>query len=146
MSMKELLEDMRDNGLRFDLNPTYNLNEPHEFFHAYIKHIDASIRERAAGALQEQGNKLALLLRRCKCGVHLTVNAHRDVYINAQQQIAEWNEQLDCPLEIDPDVLKVICDTDTIVELQFYPDTPIGFYRIIHHDLETALDMALAVL
>lgn len=51
MNMKELLEDMRDNGLRFDLNPTYNLNEPHEFFHAYIKRMDESIRYRAAEAL-----------------------------------------------------------------------------------------------
>ena len=37
-------------------------------------------------------------------------------------------------------------ETDTIVVLQFYPDTPIGSYSIWHHDLDAALDAALSCL
>lgn len=51
MTTKEFLEDVRDNGLRFDLNPTYNPNEAHAFFHDYMRRMDRSIRERAKDAL-----------------------------------------------------------------------------------------------
>lgn len=66
--------------------------------------------------------------------------------MTVQQQIVEWDEQQDCIPNIPPDLLKAIVDTDTIVDLHFYPDTPIGSYRIIHHDLEAALDEALTIL
>lgn len=37
-------------------------------------------------------------------------------------------------------------ETNTIVELQFYPDTPIGFYRVYYCDLDAALDEAYCAL
>jgi hypothetical protein len=38
---------------------------------------------------------------------------------------------------------KEMIERDTIIELQFYPDTPIGSCTIIHYDLEKCLDKGL---
>jgi hypothetical protein len=85
---------------------------------------------------------LKTLLARCKCGVYLTVNEHRDYYDTP----AQWLEELDsreCPPQISDEVRAGILSSGNIVELQFYPDTPVGFHVIVHHDLDEALRMAL---
>ena len=87
-------------------------------------------------------DKLKKLMGLCKCGVFLSVNEHRDYYETVEQRIAH-NDGLD---EIEADVLKKMIKTDTIIKLQFYPDTPIGFYVIYHYDLNIALDEALKCL
>ena len=84
-------------------------------------------------------DKLMKLLARCKCGVHLTVNDHRDVYETAEQAL---NNLAD--FEIDPGVRAKIIETETLIDLHFYPDTPVGFYKVLHYDLDAALDEALA--
>lgn len=84
--------------------------------------------------------KLAELIKRCECGVYVTVNAHRDYYETVEQNLRERAH------EIDADVLARMMETNTVVEVQFYPDTPIGSYSIYHFDLDAALDQALAIL
>ena len=37
-------------------------------------------------------------------------------------------------------------ETNTIIDLQFYPHTPVGSYQIYHYDLDKALDEALEIL
>jgi hypothetical protein len=90
-------------------------------------------------------SKLGSLLARCKCSVQLTVNGHRDVYDTPEDRLAEF-EKWECPPEIDADVRAGILRTGNILELQFYPDTPIGAYYIVHHDLDAALADALECL
>ncbi len=85
------------------------------------------------------------LLARCKCGVFLIVNEHRDYYETAEQKLEEL-EAMECPPNIDADVRKVMIETDTIVSLQFYPDTPIGSYSIYHYDVDAAIERALRCL
>ena len=91
-------------------------------------------------------DKLKELISRCECGVYVQVNAHRDVY----QTVAQWFEdQASCgfPLgNIPPEVCAEMVRLDTMVEVQFYPDTPVGFYNVVHFDLDAALDAALALL
>lgn len=88
-------------------------------------------------------DKLKKLMARCKCGVHLTINDHRDVY----KPVAEALEDLEClGFEVDPEVRAMIVETDTLIDLHFYPDTPIGFYKVLHYDLDAALDEALECL
>lgn len=100
-------------------------------------------------ALQEKNghpaDKLQRLLARCKCGVFLEVNQHRDYYQSVEEALGEM-AALECPPEIPEDVRAQMIATDTIVDLQFYPDTPIGSYSIVHHDLDAALDIALHTL
>jgi len=35
---------------------------------------------------------------------------------------------------------------DFIIEIQFYPDTPVGFHVVYHYDLDAALDEALTII
>jgi hypothetical protein len=88
-------------------------------------------------------DKLKDLLARCKCGVFLTVNQHRDYYETAKKTLDEAQGH-ECPPEIEDDVRRVMIETDTIIRIQFYPRTPISSYEIWHHDLDAALDAALA--
>jgi len=90
-------------------------------------------------------DNLKKLMAKCKCGMFLSVNEHRDYYMTAEESLKELASR-ECPPEITDEVRKKIIETNTIVELQFYPNTPIGSYRVIHHDLDAALTEALACL
>lgn len=37
-------------------------------------------------------------------------------------------------------------ELNSIIDLHFYPDTPIAFYKVYHYDLEKAIDKALSIL
>jgi len=85
--------------------------------------------------------KLNNLIKSCKAGIHLTINAHKDYYESVDDNIDD-----DFKKELELNVLNRMKELDTIIELQFYPDTPVGFYRIYHYDLELAIDEALNIL
>lgn len=87
-------------------------------------------------------DKLKELMSLCKCGVHITVNEHRDYYDTAAQKL-ENAASNDSPPEIEDSVRAKMIETDTIVVIHFYPDTPVGYFEIWHHDIEAALDEAL---
>jgi hypothetical protein len=87
-------------------------------------------------------NALKTLLARCKCGVYLTVNEHRD-YCATPAQCLEEMAARECPPQISDEVRTGILSSGTIVVLQFYPDTPAGFHIVVHHDLDEALRLAL---
>ena len=44
---------------------------------------------------------------------------------------------------IDKDKIEEMIRRDTIVKIQFYPNTPVGFYLIYHYDIDKAIDIAL---
>jgi hypothetical protein len=87
-------------------------------------------------------DKLKELLSLCKCGVFVTVNEHRDYYETAERHLEEAKTN-ECPPEIDDAVRAQMIALDTIIKVQFYPDTPIGSYEVWHHDLDAALDQCL---
>lgn len=90
-------------------------------------------------------DKFKQILNRCKCGVFLIVNEHRDYYQTAEERLYELCS-MECPPELEPEVIKKMIELDTIVDLQFYPDTPIGSFSIYHHDLDEALNEALEII
>lgn len=85
-------------------------------------------------------DKLLELIRRCEGGVLLDVNEHRNLY----QAPADWLKEQD--EEVEESVVEKIVSTGQTVDLRFYPHTPVGFFRIIHFDVEQALDEALLCL
>ena len=91
-------------------------------------------------------DKIKLLLSRCKCGVHIQVNAHRDYYEPAKVHLENAEMGEPGSLNIPSEVREIMEKTNTVVSVVFYPDTPVGFYRIYHYDLETAIDLALSCL
>jgi len=88
-------------------------------------------------------DKLARIIAHCKCGVHLFVNSHRDIYVDIEDEVGNMES---LGLEIEPDIRAKIIETDTLIDLQAYPDTPIGFYKVLHYDLDAALDEMLQAL
>lgn len=90
-------------------------------------------------------DKLKRIISVCKCSVSLTVNPHKDLY---EDVIMYFNrhkpsEVLD---DIEYDIWEEMIKKDRIIELQFYPKTPIGFYTLYHYDLDLVLTEALRVL
>jgi hypothetical protein len=79
--------------------------------------------------------KLYQLAEKCKGSVSIEINPHKDYY----QTIEEYIN----PEDINSKVLKKIIDSNTLVELQFHPDSTVGFFIIYHYDLEVAIDTAL---
>ena len=90
-------------------------------------------------------DKLKELISRCKCGVYLSVNEHRDLYQSAQTKLDEM-AGFECAPTIRDEVRQKMIETDTIIEVHFYPHTPVGSYSVYHYDLDAALDEALACL
>ena len=86
---------------------------------------------------------LKLIAERCKASVSVTINKHRDYYQSVQDAI---NEEADWYGNIDEETFNKMIDTDTIVSIQFYPNTPIGFYTVHHYDLTEALKKAWEIL
>ena len=90
-------------------------------------------------------NKLKELLSNCEASVSITVNQHRDYYQSVEEHIEEQalidEELID---EIGKEVYEEMKKTNTIVEIQAYPDTPIGSYRLFHYDIDKAIDIMLS--
>ena len=89
----------------------------------------------------ETTGQLQKLFDKCKCSVIIDYNQHKAVYENIKDYLTRFEKD-----EINPEVYKEIIKRDQIVELQFYPDTPIGFYLLIHYDLSKAIEEANNIL
>lgn len=74
-----------------------------------------------------------------KCGLFLTHNEHRDYYEKLEKYIVDQDIKDD--FADDAALLRAI-DTDECWVLQWYPDTPIGFYRVAAPTLEECLELA----
>jgi hypothetical protein len=88
-------------------------------------------------------DKMELLIEKCKYSVSLTVNSHRDNYESVEEWFNSNPIQEDFKTDIEPEVYEKMKELDTIVELQIYPTSAVGFYLIFHYNLELALDKAL---
>jgi hypothetical protein len=92
---------------------------------------------------------LEKLIARCKCGVYVTVNHHRCVY----QTAAQWWEdqkliisQSEAEKIERSDEFRRMIETNIVIEVIFYPENPISFYRVLHHDLNAALAEAVKLI
>lgn len=88
--------------------------------------------------------KLEEIIKLCKCSVSIEVNNHRNVYQSAFESIIEEIEYTD--VNEDPEVLNKMIELDTIVTIQCYQHTPVGFIFCMHYDLEILLTETLKYL
>lgn len=86
-------------------------------------------------------DKLARLVSLCKCGVYIEINSHRDVYDTVAYKL-DAIAASGC-LSVPKSSRQLMIEADTVVEIQFYPHTPVGFCVVMSHSLDTALDLAL---
>lgn len=80
------------------------------------------------------------IIKRCKCGVYLSVNEYRDYYDTIEKAIKEEE------LEIEPELAERMIKENMFISLQFYPNTPIGFYKVFGTSLEEVVNKALECL
>lgn len=75
------------------------------------------------------------IIKKCKCGVFLEVNLYLNYYQSIEEAIEEENLRHSRP-EIDKELAERMVKENMYVTLQFYPDTPVGFYRVYGTSLE----------
>jgi hypothetical protein len=71
-----------------------------------------------------------------KCSLTITHNAHKDYYDSLPGYLEGSLK------DIDPSDLREIFDTGELWEIQWHPDTPVGFCKVYAPTLERALELA----
>jgi hypothetical protein len=57
--------------------------------------------------------------------------------------VSDYLDDSPCTDELSEELKAKMVELDTIVELQFYPNTPVGFLQLFHYDVDMALQTAL---
>lgn len=83
-------------------------------------------------------NTLDQLVFLCAAEVSVQVNTHRIFY----QSVPEYLDELPS-VGIPPEIRRAMEEKDTVVEVRFYPHTPVGFLDVYHYDIKLALMQAL---
>lgn len=110
--------------------------------HAYLELNEAH------GRLKEESDRLKreqeIKLPKHLCGLSLEHNEHKNYYDTAQQWLKEQAQNGESPNHYFKDTeayIKAIT-TDEVWVLQWYPNTPIGFIRVMAPTLEELLELA----
>lgn len=90
-------------------------------------------------------NKLNELITLCKCGIYIRINAHKDSYQTIDNYFNSPS-RIEDKEDIETTVYDIMLKTNTIVEVQCYPDTPVGSYIIYHYDIDIAIDNMIATI
>jgi len=83
-------------------------------------------------------DNLRRLYKLCKCSVSIEINRYRVFYDTIEDAVNNKN--------ISEEIKRGIIKTNNFIEIQFYPDTPIGFYTVYHYDIDLAINEALSIL
>ncbi|MFA5943174.1 MAG: hypothetical protein WC876_01770 [Candidatus Thermoplasmatota archaeon] len=97
---------------------------------------------------EEVGVMLERLMSLCACEVTIEINAHRNYYQPVDVWLRKRGDMSPTKpaFEISDDVRCEMVRRNRLVEIRFYPQTPVGFYSVMHYDLVEALKNALACL
>jgi len=85
-------------------------------------------------------SKLQELIGLCKVSVDIWINDHRCCYETAEKRL---NNGAVCLQFTSKEVIDKMVELDTIIDICFHPDTPVGSVQIYHYDLELGLQEAL---
>ena len=86
--------------------------------------------------------KLQGLIKKTKGSITLEINCHKDCYETVEQYLEGFPHKKYIN-DVEQEVYDKMVETDTVIELQVYPNNPIGFYKIYHYDLNKILEIAL---
>lgn len=84
------------------------------------------------------------IVDRCKASVHLTANQHLAYYDPLDRYIDEDANRSGSNIDIRQ--RDRILAAGIIYELQFYPDSPVGFYRVYGTTMDEVIARAGAIL
>lgn len=84
------------------------------------------------------------LISKCKATIYVTINGHKNDYQSVEGYIKDFITDLKIGNDEDVDISTEVYDKmvalDTIIEIQAYNHTPVGFYKIYHYDYEKAVE------
>ena len=86
------------------------------------------------------------IISMCKSSVHLTVNEDTSEYKSTEQFLDDYAAFNEDYANIPADVRSEMIARKMVIHLQFYPDTSIGSYSVIHYDLAFVLREGLRIL
>ena len=90
--------------------------------------------------------KLNKLISLCKAEISISINEHTSGYQTVKKYLENCQLIYGEDLEISEEIKKVMIDKNIMVNIVFYPDTPIGSYSVYHYDVEEALDECLRIM
>lgn len=80
-----------------------------------------------------------------KAGLYLTHNEHKDVYETVKEWAEGSNPAYDPDYFTSPEDMQKCIDADDCWALQWYPHTPVGFYKVCGSSLELVLKRAMEI-
>ncbi len=86
--------------------------------------------------MSELAVKIKKLTDVCKGGFSIEVNPHSGTYESIEEYLGDEIKNNDISAE---DLSRVI-KSNTLICVQAYPNTPVGFYLIFDDDVEKAID------
>ena len=78
------------------------------------------------------------VLPKYNCALYITHNQHKSYYESVEDAVAEIDER-EPDSWATPEERQRALDSDSIWRVQWYPDTPIGFYVVHASSLSAAL-------
>ena len=87
--------------------------------------------------------KLQTLIDKCVGSVTVCINDHKDCYQTVDEYFNSTQNSQEELEDINTDIYEKMKEQDTIINIHFYPTSPVGYYSVYHYDLEYALDLAL---
>ena len=80
-----------------------------------------------------------------KAGLYLTHNEHKDYYETVAVRVGYHPSIDDEHYWVSPEDKQKSIDTNELWELQWYPDTPVGFHKVCGSTLDIVLKRALEI-
>jgi hypothetical protein len=77
----------------------------------------------------------------CKCSVSIEHNPHKDYHESVEEYFIKNDNH-----HIEPAIFDKMVELNTIIVIQFYPDTAVGSYTIHHYDFKLAVAECMRIL
>ncbi len=82
--------------------------------------------------------RLKELMALCAASVTVSVNDHKDCYESVRKHLEGWEQE-----RFTEEQITAMEAADTVISVQAYPNTPIGFVKEWGHDLDEVLEAVL---
>lgn len=83
-------------------------------------------------------SKLAELISLCRYGVHVSVNEHRDYHHSVMGYLRDEGQNP------ESEVAREMTRLDRVVCVRFFADSTLVSGAVYHHDVDAAVDLAIA--
>jgi hypothetical protein len=92
-------------------------------------------------------DKLKELISLCKAGLFIDIDDHKNNYQTVEKCFEEKRGYIeDFDEDIPLDIREKCIELDTIISIQAYSHTPVGFFIIYHYDIELAIDKMIQLI